>query len=199
PFFGGSQWILQKVRYGIDPHVLEDLKSANIDIDFAISYFREVIREIGVFVRVDRNGSVGPSNYSRSITYWGGRQDIIMRLSDGPRHQPLADKGYNDQGPRNGCVRESNFEAENAKKENEMLRAECLNLQSIVAREVATCDVLRRERDAAILERDALAEASTRWFNAAIAITPDHNPLASAPRRHFSWWRSLTRSRLNGQ
>jgi SAM-dependent methyltransferase len=64
-------------------------------------------------------------------------------------------------------------------------------------------DKIARERDVAIAEinqtiseRDALAAASTRWFDAVIAVTPDHNPLAPASRRQHSRWRNLAR-RLN--
>jgi FkbM family methyltransferase len=61
--------------------------------------------------------------------------------------------------------------------DNEKLRTECSNLQSIVAQTIS--------------ERDAIAAASARWFTAVIA--PDHNPLALASRRHHSWWRKLMR------
>jgi diketogulonate reductase-like aldo/keto reductase len=62
----------------------------------------------------------------------------------------------------------------------------------------AAHDAVTRERDAAVAERDALAAASTRWFDAVIAITGDHNPLARMPRRQHTWWRKRAR-RLAGE
>lgn len=98
-YFGGAQWILQEVRYGVDAFVLEDIGSAGVDVDFAVSYLREVVREIGIFVRVDRSGEPGPLSYSRSVCATWNRQDTIMRLSDGPRQTPLARKA---QAPNGG-------------------------------------------------------------------------------------------------
>jgi tetratricopeptide (TPR) repeat protein len=45
-------------------------------------------------------------------------------------------------------------------------------------------------------ERDILAAAAARWFEAAIAITADHNPL-TAPAWHppHRWWENFTRRR----
>src|SRR3954451_21393656 len=45
----------------------------------------------------------------------------------------------------------------------------------------------RLERDAAIAERDALAAVSKRWFDAVIAVTPDHNPLVMRRGKRISW------------
>jgi hypothetical protein len=89
-----------------------------------------------------------------------------MPLSGGPRRKALAYKG---QEPPNGRVAELALAVESTKIENEMLRTECLNLQSIVMQEGAARDAVTRERDAAIAEinrtiseRDALAAASAR-------------------------------------
>jgi tetratricopeptide (TPR) repeat protein len=58
------------------------------------------------------------------------------------------------------------------------LLVECSNLRSIAAK--------------TICERDTLAAASRRWFDAAIAITADHNPMARMPWTQ-RWGRSLLR------
>ncbi len=83
--FGGSQWILQEIRYGVDKSVLEEMQSRNIDIDFAVSFFRNVIREMGVFIRVDRTGMSGSSHYLRSVSLPWQRADVILPLLSGPR------------------------------------------------------------------------------------------------------------------
>jgi SAM-dependent methyltransferase len=90
PFLGGTQWILEEIRYGVDRFVLEDIEAAGMNIDFAVSYLREVIREIGVFVRVDRTGCPGPRGYSRSVCAMWNRYEIVVQLSDGPRQTALA-------------------------------------------------------------------------------------------------------------
>jgi hypothetical protein len=88
--FGGAQWILEEVRYGIDQFVLEDVQEAGIDIDFAVSYFREIIKELGAFIRVDRSGVPGPSQYRRSVCVMWNRTDTIRQLTDGPRRRSLS-------------------------------------------------------------------------------------------------------------
>jgi tetratricopeptide (TPR) repeat protein len=51
-----------------------------------------------------------------------------------------------------------------------------------------------RERELMVRERDACAAEAARWFEAAIAITADHNPLIERASRHRGrWWRSLAR------
>jgi FkbM family methyltransferase len=71
-------------------------------------------------------------------------------------------------------------------------------LEENIASVEATARNAIEERDAAIAElqrtiseRDALAAASTRWFKAVIAVTPDHNPLT--PRKQHRWRTNLVR------
>jgi tetratricopeptide (TPR) repeat protein len=93
---------------------------------------------------------------------------------------------------------------ERVKTENETLRAECSALQSRLTEEAAVRDAMERERDAltaelnqTMLARDALAAASTKWFEAVIAVSVDHNPVARVLLGQHSWWRKVAR-RLNG-
>jgi Methyltransferase domain len=81
----GAQWILQEIRYSIEPHVLEDIKNARMGIDFAVCYLREIIKEIGIFARIDRTGSTKAENYSRFVCQCYDREHTITQLSDGPR------------------------------------------------------------------------------------------------------------------
>jgi tetratricopeptide (TPR) repeat protein len=94
---------------------------------------------------------------------------------------------------------------ERAKIETERLQTELSSLQAMLTKERENLDVASRGRDAAaaelhktILGRDAQAAASTRWFEAVVAITADHNPLTQASCVRNSWWRTLAR-RLNGK
>ena len=87
--FSGAQWILEEVRYGVDKFVIEDMQNVGIDIDFAVSYFREVVREIGLFIRVDRSGVSAPADYRRSVCVWDDRTTLFCSLSRGPRRTPL--------------------------------------------------------------------------------------------------------------
>jgi tetratricopeptide (TPR) repeat protein len=72
---------------------------------------------------------------------------------------------------------------EEARSENATLRAEHTAAQSM----------LNEKLSRIILERDVLAAASTRWFEATIAVTADNNPLARAAAGRRSWWRKFTR------
>jgi FkbM family methyltransferase len=72
-------------------------------------------------------------------------------------------------------------ECEIAKVENQKLRAECSALQSTLTEERA---VREAELSRAILDRDLLAAEGRRWFEAVIAVTPDHNPLQQGFRHH---------------
>jgi hypothetical protein len=82
----GAQWVIQEIRYGVEPFVIEDMKRAGIGLDFAVSYMHDVVKEMGVFIRVDRtDSSVQPNNYSRFVCSFGERAHKITQLSDGPR------------------------------------------------------------------------------------------------------------------
>jgi SAM-dependent methyltransferase len=85
----GAKWTLEEVRYGVDDFVIEDMARAGIDLDFAISYYREVVREVGVFIRVDRSESDAAPTYRRSACVVGRRNEIIQQLAIGPRRVPL--------------------------------------------------------------------------------------------------------------
>jgi SAM-dependent methyltransferase len=61
---------------------------------------------------------------------------------------------------------------ETVKTENEALRLECSALKG---------------------ERDALAAASAKWFEAAVAVTADFNPLIRVPPGQISWLRRVRR------
>jgi SAM-dependent methyltransferase len=83
----GAQWVLREIRYNVEPFVLEDLKVAGIEVDFAVCYMHDVFKEMGIFIQVHRNGSSKPNNYCRFVC--NDRDRTIMQLSSGPRRQAL--------------------------------------------------------------------------------------------------------------
>jgi tetratricopeptide (TPR) repeat protein len=165
----GAAWAIQEVRYCVAPHVLEDIRAAGIDEDFAVSYMHGVVREIGIFMRVKR-GTPTPQ-WPPETDYYGRflcleREHPILQLADGPRTKPLARRGLRSMnGTLGGLGPEKG-----AQNEDERLRAE-------LARTIS--------------ERDALATALARWSDAALAMGPGLR--AEPPSRHRWWWRGLVR------
>ena len=165
-----AAWVIQEVRYCVESHVLEDIRAAGIDEDFAVCYMHAIVREIGIFMRVKRD--TPRPEWPPQTDYYGrflcvDREHPILRLADGPRSKPLVHSGLRLKrgGAADLGVRES------VASENERLRAE-------LARTIS--------------ERDALAAASARWSDAALAMGP--RLLTPPPRRYRWWWRGLVRS-----
>jgi len=163
-----AAWVIQEVRYCVESHVLEDIRAAGIDEDFAVCYMHATVREIGIFMRVKR-GTPTPQwppetdYYGRSVCL--DREHPILQLANGPRTKPLARRGLRLM---NGAAAE-----ESAASETERLRAELART---------------------ILERDALAAEVVRWSDATLALGPKLR--AVPPLRHRWRWRG--RERLKG-
>ncbi len=49
-----ARWILKEITYIIDSEVLIELYKNKISIDFALKYYKDVVREFGVFIEVNR-------------------------------------------------------------------------------------------------------------------------------------------------
>lgn len=47
-----ARWLLKEVTYIIDPDVLIELYKTNTTLDFALKYYKDVVREFGVFIEV---------------------------------------------------------------------------------------------------------------------------------------------------
>jgi tetratricopeptide (TPR) repeat protein len=161
----GAAWQIEEVRYCVESHVLEDIRAAGIDEDFAVCYMHAIVREIGIFMRVKR-GTPSPQwppetdYYARFLC--AGRDQPILQLADGPRTKPLVRRGLRLM---NGGAAE-----ESAASETERLCAE-------LARTIS--------------ERDALAAALARWSDAALAMGP--RLLAPPPPGRHWWWRAFAR------
>lgn len=79
----GAAWMLREVRYNISGPVLEDLQRAGVSIEFAASYLRDVVHEIGIFATIHHIRSPKRRVYRRSAC--SGRGNVIAQLQDGPR------------------------------------------------------------------------------------------------------------------
>jgi hypothetical protein len=153
----GAAWVIQEVRYCVEAHVLEDIRAAGIDEDFAVCYMHATVREIGIFMRVKR-GTPTPK-WPPATDYYGRflcqqRDQPILRLADGPRTKPLAGRG--------------------------------LRLMNGAAAEASETERLRAELAGAISERNALATALARWSDAALAVGPKLLA-PPAPRHRWWW------------
>jgi tetratricopeptide (TPR) repeat protein len=84
----GAEWVIQEIRYRIEPHVLEDIAAAGIEADFAICYLHDIVKEIGVLVRVERVKSTEVHHYRRFLCH--DREHTLLQLADGPRLNSLA-------------------------------------------------------------------------------------------------------------
>jgi tetratricopeptide (TPR) repeat protein len=186
--------------------------------DANTTFFRSSVQKLksnGYYIIEDI--IIDPDNLNKYHEFFSSRPEsgVIIRIPNHLnnvdnclgifRNDGLHQGACEEQGPSNGHAAEPAFAVERAKLEIETLRAECLNLQSIVAQKGAASDAVAGERDAAIAklnqtisERDGLAAAATRWFDAVIAVTPDHNPLAWAPGKRHWRWTNLARH-LNGE
>ncbi len=49
-----ARWILKEITYIIDPEVLIELYRNKITVDFALKYYKDIVREFGVFIEVNR-------------------------------------------------------------------------------------------------------------------------------------------------
>ena len=60
----GKRWVLRDIVYVIEPTVLADLHRRRIDLDFALRYYKGIVREFGVLIDVWRDFS-GPETSPR--------------------------------------------------------------------------------------------------------------------------------------
>jgi len=51
----GARWILREIVYVIDPPILMDLYRRRVDLDFALRYYKGIVREFCVLIDVWRN------------------------------------------------------------------------------------------------------------------------------------------------
>lgn len=82
PILGG-RWRLAEVRCHVERAVAVDLDNHGIDLDFAIQYLHDVVKEMGVFIRVDKSGLPPTQDFIRTVSV-GGRDGARRALGKGP-------------------------------------------------------------------------------------------------------------------
>ncbi|MFZ0217999.1 MAG: class I SAM-dependent methyltransferase [Candidatus Dormiibacterota bacterium] len=83
PLIGG-RWILEEVRYNLEPPVLADLMARGVDLEFAVNYLHSVVRELGVSIRVRKTPVQDPVPLFRRTIYAGPRDHPFRVLGRGP-------------------------------------------------------------------------------------------------------------------
>jgi hypothetical protein len=78
----GAAWILEEVRYVVEAGVLRDLRNARVDLEFAVRYLHDVVKEIGIIVRIDRQSRTAPLPFKRRAC--SDRTHSFADLTDGP-------------------------------------------------------------------------------------------------------------------
>ena len=83
----GARWLIQEVRYRVEPHVLQDVAAQGINLDFAVCHLHDIVKEIGIFIQIYRGSAPASTRYKRSLC--DPREVISLHLEDGPRVGPL--------------------------------------------------------------------------------------------------------------
>jgi hypothetical protein len=63
----GARWHLREIRYHVPPAVLVRLAAAGIDTETAVTHLNQVVKEFGIFIDVDKTGSLEEAPYQRTI------------------------------------------------------------------------------------------------------------------------------------
>lgn len=50
-----ARWLLKEIHYVVDAQTLVDLYENNINLDYALKYYKEVVKEFGVYIEVQRD------------------------------------------------------------------------------------------------------------------------------------------------
>lgn len=80
----GGRWVLTEVRYVVEPSVLGDLRSRGVDLEFAVNHLQNVVRELGVFITVEKGDVRRRKDAFRRVICSGGRENCVETLSVGP-------------------------------------------------------------------------------------------------------------------
>lgn len=83
----GARWVLEEVRFNVEPAIISDLSRRGVELDFAVQYLQSVVKELGAFIRVRKAPlSSEPPKFIRTIC--DGRRDHRYRVLG---HGPYAD------------------------------------------------------------------------------------------------------------
>lgn len=77
-----ARWILKEFHYIIEPEVLVDLYSNKMDLDFALRYYKNVVKEFCTYMEVQRKDHVEIPEIKRTFSLnRGGHKYIIKSLT----------------------------------------------------------------------------------------------------------------------
>jgi hypothetical protein len=82
--FGGPRWVLEEVRYHLERPVLDDLRSRDLDLEYGINYLHNVVKELGVFIRVEKGDPRRDKGAFKRTVCVDGRDGQLTVLSTGP-------------------------------------------------------------------------------------------------------------------
>jgi hypothetical protein len=63
----GARWLLKEVRYHVDPGVIASCEKLGICADFAVNHLFNVVKEVGIFIEIDKTHSLDPGAFERTI------------------------------------------------------------------------------------------------------------------------------------
>jgi hypothetical protein len=84
----GERWVLQEVRYNITSAVLRELVTNDVDIEFAIGHLHDVIKELGVLIRVEKGEPRRNPGAFLRVVMEGDRASPLRMLGTGPYVPP---------------------------------------------------------------------------------------------------------------
>jgi ubiquinone/menaquinone biosynthesis C-methylase UbiE len=77
----GARWLLKEFVYVVEPEVLIELYKNNIKLDFAIKYYKGVVKEFGVIIEVRHDYKGQTIHPKRTFTTERNRERHLLRHS----------------------------------------------------------------------------------------------------------------------
>jgi hypothetical protein len=84
----GERWVLEEVRYNTTPAVLRELAAHDVDLEFAIAHLYDVVKELGVLIRVEKGGPRRTADAFERVVLAGDRTKPLHVLGTGPYVPP---------------------------------------------------------------------------------------------------------------
>lgn len=79
-----GRWQLDEVRYNVDAATVVDLAQRRVDLDYAINYLHDVVREIGFVIHIQKGSPTREAASFQRVVCVGNRDRIDRVLSTGP-------------------------------------------------------------------------------------------------------------------
>jgi Methyltransferase domain len=101
----GERWVLQEVRYNITGPVLGELATNGVDLEFAIGHLHDVIKELGVLIRVEKGEPRRDPGAFVRVVMSENRSNPLRILGTGPYLPPAYSSAL--QGPPELTIKQS--------------------------------------------------------------------------------------------